>query len=174
MNGYSMRDVQCCLNGRLFDNCLGKWFYYPHQLPFVIQIEALASQEVLIYTSVDNSGNGAYLSSFMSLLMIEEINAIPSPARGRSDNQLLTVSGHKGVLPLHQVSGSVSVTYFAMLKCPAGQSAELALIIYEFTEALQIYMPAHLASHDQKCWEARIASLAESKLSQMIGDTSDQ
>ena len=168
-----MNEVQNCLNGKLFDNCLGKWFYYPEDLPLVVQIETLLSDEILIYASFDKSGGGAYLSSFLNLLMIEEINAISAPYNGRFDNKLATISGKKGLLPLHQVDGSVSLTFFSILSCTAQQDADLALIIYEFTDAIPSYLPKHLALNDQKCWEARISSLAETKLSQMIADTSD-
>ncbi len=169
-----MCDVQSCLRGKLFDNCLGKWFYYPHHLPFVVQIECLLTDEVLIYASFDNNGGGAYLSSFLNLLMIEEINSISSPLRNLDGDSLTTIAGKRGILPLNQVSGSVSLTFFSMQKCTSDMSADLALLIYEFTEALQAHLPEHLAQKNEKCWEARIVSLAETKLSQMIADSSEK
>ena len=172
MRAFSINEVDACLDGKLYDNCAEKWFYYPSRLGVVVQLEQLLSGDVLIYTCLEKEGWGSFLSSFLNLLMVEDIGFIPAPVQFDSSKGLKTIGGKRGVLPLCEVSASVSISYYTILPC-RHDNFELSVLIYEFTQALQVYQPVTIQMPDDAGLQTKIASLAESKLSYMIADIND-
>ena len=80
----------------------GKYLYYPEASPVILQLELMESDTLLVYCSFALDGSGLFLSSFITLLLTEDVYAVnPSPASGGPQ--------------LGCVTGSVSQTYFRFL-----------------------------------------------------------
>ena len=167
---YRLNDVQGYLNGRLYENAQDKWFFYPQDVAVIIQIEPLETDEFLLYTALEKDGGGAFLSSFMTLLMIEDINAVtrpePAPAPERRDQ--------KGMMPVGLVSGSVSMTYFTVQSCLSGEASELAVLLYEFAETVRWYARDILSDEAPVDWNPRIASLTEIRLNHLMEELGEK
>lgn len=173
MNMFNIDEVNAYLEGKIYDNIAEKWFYYPDKLGVVVQLEQLLSGDMLIYACLEKDGGGAFLSSFLNLLMVEDIQAIPAPVLFQSSDGLKTIAGKRGVLPLCEVNASVSTSYYTIVKCTHQDNFELSLLIYEFTQSLEVYLPVTRQNPHNRGWQTKIASLAESKLSYMIADIND-
>ena len=173
MRAFNINEVEAYLEGKLYDNCAEKWFYYPSYLGVVVQLEQLLLGDVLLYACLEKEGGGSFLSSFLNVLMVEDVGFIPAPIHHNHSKGLKTVCGKRGVLPLCKVSVSVSISYYTILPCRQGDNVELSVLIYEFTQALQVNQPVTVQMPDDTGLQTKIASLAESKLSYMIADTND-
>ncbi len=123
----------------------------------VVQLEQLLSGDMLIYACLEKEGGGAFLSSFLNLLMVEDIQAIPAPVLFQSSDGLKTVSGKRGVLPICEVNASVSVSYYTIVKCTDQDNFELSVLIYEFTQALEVYLPVTIQNPEHRGWQTKIA-----------------
>ena len=61
----------------------GKYLYYPEASPVILQLELMESDTLLVYCSFALDGSGLFLSSFITLLLTEDVYAVnPSPASG--------------------------------------------------------------------------------------------
>ena len=97
-----IEEMQAGLKGDLRAMGNGKYLYCPEASPMILQLELMAIDKVLVYSSFALDGSDLFLSSFMILLFAEDVRAInPSPA---SDGAQLGC-----------VIGSVSQTYFRFL-----------------------------------------------------------
>lgn len=72
MNDNFLSKITPELDGKMVSAGLGKWLYYPNELPLVMQIENLNQGQLLCYVSLSKRREGMFLTSFLTMLMIEE------------------------------------------------------------------------------------------------------
>ncbi len=78
----------------------GRWLYYPDDSPMIVQMELMQDSSLLIYSSFARDGSGLFLSSFLTVLLTEDIHAVLTPPQAFGSSEI------------HCVAVSVSVTFF--------------------------------------------------------------
>jgi len=139
-----IEEMQAGLTGDLRAMGNGKYLYYPEASPVILQLELIQSNKLLVYCSFALDGSGLFLSSFITLLLTEDVGAIsPSIVSGCSQ--------------LGCVTGSVSQTYFRFLptKYASGKKVKadkLARSCMAFAEELKPISAqlAHVASQSEE------------------------
>ena len=139
-----------------------KYLFYPEASPVILQLELMASEKALVYCSFALDGSSLFLSSFITLLLTENVRAINS-------------SPASGGVQIGCVAGSVSQTYFRFLptKYTPGKNIGAHILVAHciaFTEEFRLISVqlAHAASPSEErlpsCSLAnfRIAHLMES------------
>ena len=123
---------------------------------------------------LEKDGGGAFLSSFLNLLMVEDIQAVPAPVCFSLLTAWKTIAGVNGVFCHCEVMPSVSISYYTIVKCTHQDNFELSLLMYEFTQSLEVYLPVTRQNpHNRERLADKIALSYESKLSYMIADIND-
>ena len=73
--------MQAGLTGDFHAMGNGKYLYYPEDSPVILKLELMESDTLLVYCSFDLDGSGLFLSSFITLLLEEDVYAVnQSPA----------------------------------------------------------------------------------------------
>lgn len=170
-----LRKIDPYLDGKIVTAGAGKWLYYPEHHPLVMQIETLHNQQLLCHVSLSKRGEGLFLTSFLTMLMIEEIHAF-------SEDILPDTGGRPGCrceacaasMPRFGcVSGTVSLTYFSRLNWTQPSYQNFVSFCDEFmrfvAEKAQDYLPE--TAHENGT--AFIANLSDTRLSYLLSEVEE-
>ena len=84
MNDNFLSNIDPELDGKIVSAGTGKWLYYPNQQPLVMQIETLHHDQLLCHVSLSKRKEGMFLTSLLTMLMIEEIHAFSEDMRPKT------------------------------------------------------------------------------------------
>lgn len=172
MNDNFLSKISPEIDGKIVSAGVGKWLYYPDRQPLIMQLEALQNNHLLCHVSLSKQGEGLFLTSFLTMLMIEEIHAFSEDLRpetgGRPGCRCEACS--TSALKFGCVSGTVSLTYFCRLHWSQPSCQKFLTFCDEFmtfvTQKAQDYLPQ---SQNQN-GTAFIANLSDTRLSFLLSE----
>ena len=170
MNDNFLSKIDPELNGKIVSAGIGKWLYYPNQQPLVMQIETLNHDQLLCHVSLSKRGEGMFLSSFLTMLMIEEIHALSEDMRPEAPPvcgcAVCYTSAHK----FGCVSGTVSLTYYSRLNWTQPSCHRFLMFCDTFMTFVAHKAQDYLPQSDNENGTAFIANLSDTRLSFLLSE----
>ena len=172
MDDNFLNKIDPQLDGKIISAGTGKWLYYPNSQPLVMQIETLQDDQLLCHVSLSKRGEGMFLTSFLTMLMIEEIHAFSEdmrPERGGRPGcrcETCSVSTPK----FGCVSGTVSLTYHSRLNWTQPSCHKFLMFCDEFMTFVAQKVQDYLPQSDNENGAAFIANLSDTRLSFLLSE----
>ena len=172
MNDDFLRKIDPYINGKFVNAGSGKWLYYPENKPLVMQIETLQNQQLLCHVSLSKRGEGLFLTSFLTMLMIEEIHAFSEDIRPQTGGRPgCKCQACADLTPRFGcVSGTVSLTYFGRLNWADPSCQKFLNFCNEFMNFVADKAQNYLPQSDTENGSAFIANLSDTRLFYLLSE----
>jgi len=175
MNDNFLSKIDPHLDGKIVTAGAGKWLYYSDRYPLVMQIETLHHQQLLCHISLSKRGEGLFLTSFLTMLMIEEIHAFSEDIRPDAGGRpgcgctVCAESAHR----FGCVSGTVSLTYFSRLNWTQPSCRTFLSFCDEFMGFVAEKARGYLPETANENGSAFIANLSDTRLSYLLSEVAE-
>jgi len=170
MNDNFLSKITPELDGKMVSAGLGKWLYYPNELPLVMQIENLNQGQLLCYVSLCKRREGMFLTSFLTMLMIEEVHALSEDMRPETKPRCGCSICCSASLKFGCVSGTVSLTYYSRLNWTQPSCHKFLMFCDAFMPFVAQKAQDYLPCSDNENGAAFIANLSDTRLSFLLSE----
>ena len=170
MNDNFLSKIDPDLDGKIVSAGMGKWLYYPNQQPLVMQIEMLNQDQLLCHVSLSKRGEGMFLTSFLTMLMIEEIHALSEDMRPGTEPMCECSICRTATPKFGCVSGTVSLTYFSRLNWTQPSCHKFLMFCDAFMPFVALRAQDYLPRSDNENGTAFIANLSDTRLSFLLSE----
>ena len=170
MNNNFLSKIDPELDGKIVSAGMGKWLYYPNQQPLVMQIETLNQDQLLCHVSLSKRGEGLFLTSFLTMLMIEEIQALSVDMRLETRPVCRCASCRTSETKFGCVSGTVSLTYYSRLNWTQSSCNRFLMFCDAFMPFVAQKAQGYLPRSDNEKDTAFIANLSDTRLSFLLSE----
>ena len=158
------------LDGKIVSAGMGKWLYYPNQQPLVMQIEMLNQDQLLCHVSLSKRGEGMCLTSFLTMLMIEEIHVLSEDMRPETEPMCECSICRTATNKFGCVSGTVSLTYYSRLNWTQPSCHKFLMFCDAFMPFVALRAQDYLPRSDNENGTAFIVNLSDTRLSFLLSE----